>query len=40
MSCVLRQRTHQIGTRVALGATREDIVWVIMQQGVGIAVSD
>ena len=37
MSYVVRQRTHEIGTRVALGATRKDIVWLIMQQGVGIA---
>jgi putative ABC transport system permease protein len=38
MSYVIRQRTREIGTRVALGATRADIVWLVMRQGTAIAV--
>ena len=37
MSYVVRQRTREIGTRIALGATRTDIVWLIMRQGAVIA---
>jgi putative ABC transport system permease protein len=37
MSYVVRQRTREIGTRIALGATRLDIVWLIMRQGAVIA---
>jgi predicted permease len=37
MSYVVRQRTREIGTRIALGATRVDIVWLIMRQGAVIA---
>jgi ABC-type antimicrobial peptide transport system permease subunit len=39
MSYVVRQRTREIGTRVALGATRGDIVWLVMREGTGIAVA-
>jgi predicted permease len=39
MSYVVRQRTREIGTRVALGATRGDILWLIMRQGTAIAVA-
>ncbi len=37
MSYVVRQRTREIGTRIALGATRRDIVWMVMREGVWIA---
>ena len=39
MSYVVRQRTREIGTRIALGATQRNIVWLIMRQGTAIAVS-
>jgi putative ABC transport system permease protein len=39
MSYVVRQRTREIGTRVALGATRGDILWLIMRQGASIALA-
>jgi putative ABC transport system permease protein len=32
------QRTNEIGIRVALGAERESIVWLVMRQGLGVAV--
>jgi putative ABC transport system permease protein len=37
MSYVVRQRTREIGTRVALGATSHDILWMVMRQGAVIA---
>jgi putative ABC transport system permease protein len=33
MSYVVRQRTREIGTRVALGATHRNIVWLVMREG-------
>jgi ABC-type antimicrobial peptide transport system permease subunit len=38
MSYVVRQRTREIGTRIALGAQRSNIIILVMQQGAGIAL--
>jgi len=37
MSYAVRQRTREIGTRIALGATRRHILWLVLQQGATIA---
>ena len=37
MSYVVRQRTREIGTRIALGAPRRGILWLVMRQGATIA---
>jgi putative ABC transport system permease protein len=38
MSYVVRQRTREIGTRIALGATQRSIIWLMMKQGAAIAM--
>jgi putative ABC transport system permease protein len=39
MAYAVRQRSREIGMRVALGATRLDITWLIAKQGGLIAVA-
>jgi ABC-type antimicrobial peptide transport system permease subunit len=37
MSYAARQRTREIGTRLALGATPANILWLVMRDGVLVA---
>jgi predicted lysophospholipase L1 biosynthesis ABC-type transport system permease subunit len=39
MAYSVRRRTRELGTRVALGASRGDIVWLVMRQGAGITAT-
>ena len=38
MSYVVSQRSREIGTRIALGAQRGSIVWMVIRQGAAISV--
>lgn len=37
MAYGVRQRTRELGTRVALGASRQDLVWMVLRQGIQTA---
>jgi putative ABC transport system permease protein len=39
MSYVVRQRTREIGTRIALGARSGSIVWLVIRQGARISIA-
>ncbi len=36
LSFIVAQRRHEIGVRVALGATRLDVTWMVVRQAVGL----
>ncbi len=39
MAYGIRQRTRELGTRVALGATQQDLVWMVLRQGMQTAAA-
>jgi putative ABC transport system permease protein len=39
VSYVVAQRTGEIGLRMALGAQRSDVIWMILKQGIGMAAA-
>ncbi len=39
ISCMVSERTHEIGLRLALGADRQDVMRMVMRQGARLAVT-
>jgi putative ABC transport system permease protein len=39
VSYVVAQRTQEMGLRLALGAQRSDVLWMVIQQGLGMAAA-
>ena len=39
LSYMIRRRTHEIGIRLAVGADRNAIVWLVLRQGLGLVLA-